>query len=94
MAELRDVWSTTLFITSQQIVIRLQGIAASPRLTQTVNPHIWLTVMIPCKVSRLVTSEVSLGPGHQAGPENTQNHIKQIFLSLTLQLVQFIQTVL
>lgn len=94
MAELRDVWSTTHFITSGQIVNWLQGIAVSPRLTQTVNPHLWLTVMIPRKVSRVITNEVSLSPGHQARKaQNTQNQIKQISLCLTLELVRFIQTV-
>lgn len=97
MAELRDVWSTTHFITSEQIVNWLQGnCCLSPRLTQTVNPHLWLTVMIPRKVSRVVTNEVSLGPGRRGGPrkaQNTQNQIKQISLSLTLELVQLFQTV-
>lgn len=80
MAKLRDVWSTTHFITSEQIVNWLQGIAVSPRLTQTVNPHFWLTVMMPCKVSHVVTNEVGLSAGHQAGLEkpvsNAHNQIK------------------
>lgn len=74
MAELRDVCSTDHFITSGQIVNWLQGIAVSPRLTQTVNPHLWLAVMMPCKVSRVVTNEVSLAPGHQSGPEKPKMH--------------------
>lgn len=69
MAELRDVWSTTHFITSEQIVNWFEGIAVSPQLTQTVNPHLWLTVMMPRKVSHVVPDEVGLSPGHQAGPE-------------------------
>lgn len=79
-AELRDVWSTTHFITSEQIDNWLQGIAVSLRLTQTVNPHLWLTVMMPCKVRLVVTNEVSLA-GHRARPQepisNAQNQIKK-----------------
>ena len=74
MVEAREVWSTNHFITSEQIVNWLQGIAVCPRLTQTVNPHLWLAVMMPCKVSRVVTNEVRLSPGHQAGPEKPKTH--------------------
>lgn len=56
LAELSDVWSTSHFIISEQIVNWLQGITVSPRLTQTVNPHLWLAVMMPCKVSRAVSA--------------------------------------
>lgn len=86
MAELRDVWSATHFITSEQIVNWLRGIAASPpRLTQTVNPHLWLAVTMPRKVSRVVTNEVISSPGHRAEPEkpemqNKRIRLKQIYL--------------
>lgn len=82
MPQLRDMWCATHFITSEQIDNWLQGIAVSPRLTQTVNPHPWLAVMMLCKVSRVVTNEVSLGAGHWARPEkpisNAHNQIKKI----------------
>lgn len=85
MAEPRDVWSTTHFITSEQIVNWLQGIAASPpRLTQTVNPHLWLAVMMPRKVSRVVTNEVIHGPGHWVEPEKPEMQNKSIRLKINI----------
>lgn len=56
MAEVSDVRSTSHFIISEQIVNWLQGITVSPQMTQTVNPHLWLAVMMPCKVSRAVSA--------------------------------------
>lgn len=85
MAEPRDVWSTTHFITSEQIVNWLQGIAASPpRLTQIVNPHLWLAVMMPRKVSRVVTNEVIHGPGHWVEPEKPEMQNKSIRLKINI----------
>lgn len=72
-----DVWSTSHFITSEQIVNWLQGITVSSGLTQTVNPRLWLAVMKPCKVSPAASGEVSLSQRHQM-PKNAHREIKTI----------------
>lgn len=72
-----DVWSTSHFITSEQIVNWLQGITVSSGLTQTVNPRLWLAVMKPCKVSPAASGEVSLSQRHQM-PKNAHREIKTV----------------
>lgn len=86
------MWSTNHFFTTERIASWLQGTAVSPRLTQTVNPHLWLAVMMPCKVSPAVTNEVSLGQTHQAETDKPKMlHIRlKISLFLTAELIHFV----
>lgn len=77
LAVVEDLWSSSHFITSEQIVNWLQGITVSSGLTQTVNPQLWLAVMKPCKVSAAASAEVSLNQRHHT-PKNAQRQIQTV----------------